>query len=215
MKIINIDDFKYGKRVRRFKDAPNPFYNATTIVDITPLVHLRKKHKLNAMLCYCIQNAGQMIEQCHYDFRDENTIVYYEKVYVNWVIDNKAGLHSYVGIPHQEKFCDFEKLYNFYNEKYAENCEHYFVDGQSLLATTAIINRKFESFDCGYTSDFLRSMLIWGKFYRKRVKYYLNMTFRFNHAFFDGKSSGEFFNQLQNQIYSFKKQLKGESKNKI
>ena len=36
MKIINIDDFKYGKRVRRFKDAPNPFYNATTIIDITP-----------------------------------------------------------------------------------------------------------------------------------------------------------------------------------
>lgn len=204
MKIIKLNDFKFCNRVKRFKVSPNPYFTATSKINVTKLVKLKKHHKFNAMLCYCIQQAGQKIEGCHYDFYDENNIVYYENVYVNWVIVNDKGLHSYVGIPHEDNFEKFEKEYINASNKFKINCQHNFIDNQSLLSTSAVINREFESFSCGYSPDFIKNFIIWGKYERRFRKAFLNISFRFHHSFFDGQNVGNFFNILQNEINNLK-----------
>ena len=204
MKIIDLDNFKYKNRVERFRIAKNPMFTITSKIDITNLVKRKKKHKLNCMICYCIQNASQLIDNFHYDFNNDNSIKYFENVYVNWIIENKIGLHSYIGIPYQKTFSDFEKLYNFYNNVCYENCEHIFLDNQALVSTSSVVNREFESVSCGYTEDFLRPFMIWGKMHKNLFRYKLNISFRFHHSFFDGKEVGQFFNLLQKTINNFK-----------
>ena len=77
-------------------------------------------------------------------------------------------------------------------------------DDGALISTSAVVNYPFESFSLELSETFWDNFLLWGKYYSKGFKKYLNITLRFHHALIDGRTAGEFFNSLQKEIDNFK-----------
>lgn len=204
MKIVKVEDFVNHKEYKKFFDAPLPICNLTTTIDVTKLWKLKKHHKFNCMMCFCVQNAGQKHEICHFDFNDKQSLVYYDKVVSNYVIPTKNGTLQYVSLPYKTNFLEYEKNYKDISEQCFENSESFVIDDCALVATSAVTNVNITSYASGYTSDFVKPFLVWGKVQKKGLKRFLNITFRFHHSIFAGLDVGNYFILLQNEINNFK-----------
>ncbi len=206
-KIITIEDplFGLGKsRYLKFLNSAAPICNLTAKVEITNLVKRKQNHKLNAMLVFCIQNVAQKIEGCHFEIVDEAHVQYFPLCCTNIVMYGKDGLLYYVSVPYCKDFKTYEKKYIENCDDAYNNCHHVYVPDQALTATSAIIQYEIESYSSGYTDDFMRPFLVWGKYSTIEDKNYLSISFRFHHGFFDGKDIATFYNLLQQEIDNFK-----------
>jgi chloramphenicol O-acetyltransferase type A len=201
---VDIETYKYSRQYKRFMTEPDPSVCVTGCFDITNLLRLRKKgHKLNAMLCYCIQQAGQNIEEFHYAIKEDG-LYYYKNVKTNAVINGVDGELYFVDYKYCEKFEDFEKEYDRVNDYYSKHCSHFSEDTGALLSTSTILGYPFSSIDLGLSKTFWDNFLMWGNYKKRWLKAELNITLRFHHATIDGQRAAKFFSELQKQI----KQLK-------
>lgn len=202
--LIKYEDYFRGKQAKRFQHVFMPYQVMTCKLDITRLVKLKKKHKLNAMLCYCVQKAAQQTENCHYAYVDEEYVAYYDYVYANWVIPSKSGELVFVGVPYTERYLDFEHKYIENNSYCHENNDSIEIADQLLMATSAVVNVEMESYHPGHSEDFCDNFLVWGKYTKRGFRSYLNVSFKFHHGLFDAMDAGVFFNNLQDEIYKIK-----------
>lgn len=80
MKIVKVEDFVNKKEYKKFFKAALPVCSLTSSIDVTKLYRQKNHHKFNCMMCFCVQNAGQKHNLCHFDFKDENNLIYYDNV---------------------------------------------------------------------------------------------------------------------------------------
>ena len=200
-------EFYNPEMYNRFTKESNPSVCVTGKLNISKLMKFKKHgYKLNALLCYCIQQAAQKIEAFHYSIKEDG-LYYYQNVKTNSVVFGKDGKHYYPDYSYHANFNDFYNEYNKNNAYCYENCKHYIVDAGAIIATSAVVNYSFESFSLGVSETFWDNFLMWGKYFKSGFKTYLNMSLRFHHALIDGKTAGDFFNELQKQINIFKPNL--------
>ena len=204
MKTVKVKDFVNQKEYKHFFNAPLPICNLTTQIDVTKLWKLKKHHKFNCMMCFCVQNAGQKHNLCHFDIKDKDNLIYYDNVVSNCVVKTKNDTLQYISMPYEDNFLEYEKNYENLRKKSFENSKSYIIDDCAVIATSAIINVDVISYSSAYTSDFLRPFLLWGKVQKKGFKRFLNISFRFHHSIFAGRDVGDYFNLLQKEINNFK-----------
>lgn len=202
-KIVKVKDFCNSRDYTQFYNARLPICTITSMVDVSRLVKFKNKHKFNAMMVYCMQMAGQKHDVCHYDFKDETSLIRYETVTANFVLMDKSKELRYVTIPYFEHFKDFESSYLTISQDCYENLKDNYVDDCAMVATSAVTNLDLLSMSSGYTDDFVKPFLVWGKIKKNHFKYYLNISFRFHHSIFAGRDIGDFFAILQNEIKYF------------
>lgn len=200
---VDIDKYKYAKMFKRFVGQTNPCVCASGCFDITNLYNRKSEHKLNAMLCYCIQEAGQGIEEFHYIIDENHNLYYYKNVKTNAVVNGVDGTLYWPDFKYCKKFEDFEKEYNEKTEYSRTHCTHVKDVPGALLSTSAIVNYPFTSFIIGKSDDFWDNFLMWGKYIIEGDKVKLNITLRFHHAVIDGEHAGMFFKELQRQFDIF------------
>ena len=204
---VDVDkEFYLPEMYKRFIKESHPSICVTGKFNITNLYKYKKTYKLNAMLCYCILQAAQNIKAFHYSIKEDG-LYYYENVKTNSVVFGKDGKHYYPDYFYHNNFTDFSDEYNKNNDYCFNNCTHLQKDIGSLIGTSAVVNYPFESFSLELSETFWDNFLLWGKFVKKGFKVYLNISLRFHHALIDGKTAGDFFNELQNQINKFKPNL--------
>ena len=168
--------------------------------DISNVLKQKKKgHSLNAILCYCVLQAAQNVEDFHYSIKEDG-LYYYKNMKVNAVINGKDGLLYYADYKYFDNFKDFEIEYNRVNEYCSENCTHFQEDTGNLIATSAIVGFPFTSISLGMSKTFWDNFLMWGKYEKKGFKKKLNISLRFHHATIDGQAAGRFYNELQKQF---------------
>ena len=51
---------------------------------------------------------------------------------------------------------------------------------------------------------FNNPFILWGKYKKKFLKYYLTISFQYHHTQMDGDHAGKFLANLQEEIYNFK-----------
>ena len=201
---VDLKTFAGEPMYSRYIKESSPSVCVTGCFDITNLIKLKKKgHSLNALICYCIQEAGQKIEEFHYSIQKDG-LYYYKNVKTNSVIKAKDNQLYFPDYKYNVDFKEYEKEYHRVNNYCINNCTHFIEDTGAVLSTSAMINYPFTSFSLDNTSDFWDNFLMWGKYQKKFFKYYLNISLRFHHATIDGEHAGIFFKELQHQFSTIK-----------
>ena len=200
---VDLSTFEGAIMYNRFVKEPNPCVNVTGRLDITNLYKRKKKHSLNAMICYCIVQAAQNINVFHYSIKRDG-LYYYKNVKTNAVVNGDDGQLYYADYKYFDNFKDFEQEYQMVNQYCAKNCTSFLEDTGCLIGTSAVIGYPFEVITSQNSTEFWDNFLSWGKFIKKWFKVTLCITLRFHHATIDGQHAAKFFNELQNQINNFK-----------
>jgi chloramphenicol O-acetyltransferase type A len=201
---VNIEEYKYKNMYEYFVRQKSLGTCVSGNFDITNLYKQKGKHKLNAMLCFCILQAAQNIDEFHYAIDQDKILCYYKNVRTDVIVVGQDGEQYYADIKYFKHFKNFEKQYDKITDFCIKNCESYQKDNGALIATSAIINYPFTNISIDTQDDFWDNFMLWGKYIKNNEKVELNMSLRFNHATIDGNHAGMFFCELQKQFDNFK-----------
>ena len=201
---VDLKEYEYAEMYERFIKEPAPSVSVTGNFDITNVYKQKQKgHSLNALLCYCVLQAAQKVDEFHYSIKEDG-LYYYDYVKTNAVVNGKNGQLYYADYKYFDNFKDFEEEYKKITKYCEENCTHFSEDTGALVSTSAIPGFPFTSFSLGISITFWDHFIMWGKYEKKGFKKKLNISLRFHHATIDGQRAAKFFNELQNEFKKIK-----------
>lgn len=201
---VDLKKYIHAEMYNRFIKEPSPSVCVSGNFDITNIYKLKKKgHSLNALICFCVLQAAQKIDEMHYSIQEDG-LYYYKNMKTNAVVNGKDGHLYYADYKYFDSFNDFETEYKKVNDFCYNNCTHFKEDTGSLIGTSAIVGYPFTSISLDVSPSFWDNFILWGKYESKFFKKTLNISFRFHHATVHGQCAAKFFNELQNQFNKLK-----------
>ena len=69
-----------------------------------------------------------------------------------------------------------------------------------VIGTSAIIDTELDGAIGMYSGIFNNPFIIWGRYQKIFLRYYLTLSFHFHHTQIDGAQAGKFLANLQNEI---------------
>ncbi len=186
--------------------APNPMVSFFKTLDVTKLVHLSRKKslKFNMLLDYCIGKAAAGIKE-FYVLPVGEKLMQYDSIAVNTIVKNKKGEVSSCDILYTDDLDAFNRDYLAYTAQVAETLVDRDLSTESMvIGTSAIVDTEIDGAVGMNSGIFNNPFLIWGKYRKKWLKYYLPLSFQFHHTQMDGAHAGKFLQNLQNEINRIK-----------
>lgn len=201
-------DPKQTKRAMAFElwmGAPNPMVTLFKSLDVTPLVKTsrRKKLKFNMLLDYCIGKAASGIEE-FYLLPVGGKLLQYESIAVNTIVKNNEGEISSCDILYTDDLAKFNQDYLKYTALAAERSENRDLTDSMVIGTSAITNVEIDGAVGMNSGVFNNPFMIWGRYRKKLLRYFLTVSFQFHHTQMDGAHAGRFLADLQKTIDEFK-----------
>ncbi len=206
MKEVKPEETKRAKAYELWRKAPNPMVTFFKTLDVTPLVKISKKKdlKFNMLLNYCIGKAAINIEE-FYLLPVGDKLIKYDTIAVNTIVKNKDGEVNSCDIEFVNDLEEYNKNYLKYTSEVASNCNDRDLSSDSMvIGTSAIIDTEIDGAVGMNSGIFNNPFIIWGKYKKKFLKYYLTISFQFHHTQMDGAHAGKFLENLQQEIYNFK-----------
>ena len=206
IKELNPKDTTRAMAYELWMKAPNPMVTFFKTLDVTNLIRIskRKGMKFNMLLDYCIGKAAVSVKEFYILPVDEK-LMQYDKIAVNTIVKNKDGEVSSCDILYVEDLEEYNKQYLKYTLQVAENCQDRDLSNDSMvIGTSAIIDTEIDGAVGMNSGIFNNPFIIWGRYKKKWVRYYLTLSFQFHHTQMDGAHAGRFFANLQNEISSLK-----------
>lgn len=200
-KEINPQNSARAKAFNLWMHAPNPFITFFKTLDITNLVNIHKKSclKLNMLILYCIGNAASNISE-FFTLPVGEKLIQYDSLAVNTIVKNNFGDINSCDILFNENLDEFNRDYLKYTAQVAETCQDRDLsDDYMVIGTSAIVETELDGV-IGMNSGFNNPFLFWGKYRKRRLKYYLPVSFQFHHTQMDGSHAGKFLELLQQSI---------------
>ena len=198
-------DPKKSNRAMAFElwmKAPNPMVTFFKTFDVTNLVRVSKKKRLkfNMLFGYCIGKAAVPIRE-FYVLPVGDKLIQYDSIAVNTIVRNKTGEVSSCDILAADDLETFNRDYLKYTEYVAENCSDRDLSSDSMvIGTSAIIDTEIDGAVGMNSGIFNNPFMIWGKYRKKMLRFYLPVSFQFHHTQMDGAHAGRFLENLQNEI---------------
>ena len=206
IKELNPKDTTRAMAYELWMKAPNPMVTFFKTLDVTNLIRIskRKGMKFNMLLDYCIGKAAVGVKE-FYILPVGEKLMQYDKIAVNTIVKNKDGEVSSCDILYVEDLEEYNKQYLKYTVQVAENCQDRDLSNDSMvIGTSAIIDTEIDGAVGMNSGIFNNPFIIWGRYKKKWVRYYLTLSFQFHHTQMDGAHAGRFFANLQNEISSLK-----------
>lgn len=188
--------------------APNPMVTFFKTLDVTNLVRLSRKRnlKFNMLMDFCIGKAASDVEVFHILPVGEK-LIRYDSIALNTIIKNINGTINSCDLKFSEDLAAFNKEYLTYTNEAAENCADRDLSADSMvIGTSAIIDTEIDGVINMY-SGFNNPFVIWGKYRKKLFRYYLPVSFQFNHTQMDGAHAGRFLENLQKEMIDLRNLL--------
>ena len=182
--------------------APNPMVTFFKTVDVTRLVRISKRRnlKFNMLLCYCIGKAAANIKE-FYILPVGDKLIQYDTIAINTIVKNKTGEVSSCDILYTGELEVFNRDYLRYTAQVAETCQDRDLSEESMvIGTSAIIDTEIDGAVGMNSGIFNNPFMIWGRYRKKLLRYYLPISFQFHHTQMDGAHAGKFLENLQNEI---------------
>lgn len=182
-------------------NAPNPMVTFFKTLDVTNLIKIHKRDclKFNMLLCYCIGKAAADIKE-FFTLPVGDKLIQYDLLAVNVIVKNKIGEVSSCDILFKKDLKEFNRDYLKYTAQVVETCEDRDLsDDFMVIGTSAVIETELDGI-IGMNSGFNNPFLFWGRYRKKRLKYYLPVSFQFHHTQMDGSHAAEFLETLQDEI---------------
>ena len=205
MKEIDPKQTKRAKAYELWMKAPNPMVTFFKTLDVTPLVKKSKKSKLkfNMLLDYCIGKAASNIEE-FYLLPVGDKLIQYDTIAVNTIVKNKDGEVSSCDILYTDNLEKYNIDYLRYTQEVAQTCNDRDLIDSMVIGTSAIIDTELDGAVGMNSGIFNNPFILWGKYKKKFLKYYLTISFQYHHTQMDGAHAGKFLANLQEKIYNFK-----------
>ncbi len=206
IKELNPKDTTRAMAYELWMKAPNPMVTFFKTLDVTNLIRIskRKGMKFNMLLDYCIGKAAVSVKE-FYILPVGEKLMQYDKIAVNTIVKNKDGEVSSCDILYVEDLEEYNKQYLKYTVQVAENCQDRDLSNDSMvIGTSAIIDTEIDGAVGMNSGIFNNPFIIWGRYKKKWVRYYLTLSFQFHHTQMDGAHAGRFLANLQNEISSLK-----------
>ena len=206
IKELNPKDTTRAMAYELWMKAPNPMVTFFKTLDVTNLIRIskRKGMKFNMLLDYCIGKAAVSVKE-FYVLPVGEKLMQYDKIAVNTIVKNKDGEVSSCDILYVEDLEEYNKQYLKYTVQVAENCQDRDLSSDSMvIGTSAIIDTEIDGAVGMNSGIFNNPFIIWGRYKKKWVRYYLTLSFQFHHTQMDGAHAGRFLANLQNEISSLK-----------
>lgn len=200
-KEINPQNSARAKAFNLWMHAPNPFITFFKTLDIINLVDIHKESclKLNMLILYCIGNAASNVPE-FFTLPIGEKLIQYDSLAVNTIVKNNFGDINSCDIVFNENLDEFNRDYLKYTAQVAETCQDRDLsDDYMVIGTSAIVETELDGV-IGMNSGFNNPFLFWGKYRKKRLKYYLPVSFQFHHTQMDGSHAGKFLELLQHSI---------------
>lgn len=201
-KEINPKDTTRAKAYELWMKAPNPMVTFFKTVDVTNLVRISKRRnlKFNMLLDYFIGKAASSIKE-FYVLPVGDKLIKYDSIAVNTIVKNKTGEVSSCDILFDEDLNKFNQDYLKYTASVAESCIDRDLSADSMvIGTSAIIDTEIDGAVGMNSGIFNNPFMIWGKYKRRLIWYYLPISFQFHHTQMDGAHAGRFLANLQKEI---------------
>lgn len=182
--------------------APNPMVTFFKTLDVTNLVRCSKKKrlKLNMLLDYCIGMAAAPIKE-FYILPVGDKLIQYDAIAVNTIVKSKNNEVSSCDIKQSANLIVFNQEYLKYTAQVAESCTDRDLSEENMvIGTSAIIDTEIDGAVGMNSGTFNNPFIIWGKYRKKYLRYYLPISFQFHHTQMDGAHAGRFLANLQNEI---------------
>ncbi len=205
-KEIKPEDTTRATAFKLWMKAPNPMVTFFKNIDVTNLVKVSKKRRLkfNMLITYCIGKAAVGIKE-FYILPVGNKLMKYDKIAVNIIVMNKNGEVSSCDIPYSENLQTFNEDYLKQTAQVYISCYDFDLSDKCMvLGTSAIVDTEIDGAVGMNSGIFNHPFLIWGKYKKKLLKYYLPISFQFHHTQMDGAHAGRFLMNLQNEINNIK-----------
>ena len=118
------------------------------------------------------------------------------------LVKNKTGEVSSCDILFHDNLYDFNSEYLKYTAQVAETCQDRDLSGSSIvIGTSAAIDTELDGAIGMYSGIFNNPSIIWGRYQKIYLRYYLTLSFKFHHTQMDGAHAGKFLANRQNEIY--------------
>ena len=176
---VNPKETSRASAYELWMQAPNPMVTFFKTLDVTNLVRLSRKRnlKFNMLMDYSIGKAASDIKE-FYTLPVGEKLIRYDSIALNTIIKNKNGT--------------------------VNSCDLMFSEGDlsvdsMVIGTSAIIDTEIDGVINMY-SGFNNPLVIWGKYRKKLFRYYLPVSFQFNHTQMDGAHAGRFLENLQKEM---------------
>lgn len=182
--------------------APNPMVTFFKTLDVTNLIRIsrRRNLKFNMLLDYCIGRAAVDIKE-FYILPVGNDLIQYDSIAVNTIVKNKAGGVSSCDILFTENLNTFNQDYLKYTAQVAATVQDRDLSADLMvIGTSAIVDTEIDGAVGMNSGIFNNPFIIWGRYRKKLLRYYLPISFQFHHTQMDGAHAGRFLENLQNAI---------------
>ena len=199
---IHPSDTTRASAFELWMDAPNPMVTFFKTLDVTNLIRIsKKKHlKFNMLLDYCIGKAAAPVKE-FYILPVGRQLIRYDTIAVNTIVKNKDGEVSSCDILYTGDFEQFNRDYLTYTAQVAATCEDRDLSENSMvIGTSAIVDTEIDGAVGMNSGIFNNPFIIWGRYRKKWLRYYLPISFQFHHTQMDGAHAGKFLHNLQNEI---------------
>ena len=201
-KEINPQDTTRAAAYELWMKAPNPMVTFFKTLDVTNLARIsrRKRLKFNMLIDYCIGKAAAAVKE-FYILPVGEKLIQYDMLAVNTIVKNKSGEVSSCDISQTDSLNRFNTEYLKYTVQVAESCmDRDLSENSMVIGTSAIIDTEIDGAVGMNSGKFNNPFIIWGKYRKKFLRYYLPISFQFHHTQMDGAHAGKFLANLQNEI---------------
>lgn len=203
---INPADSSRAMAFELWMNAPNPMVTFMKTVDVTNLLKFSKKRglKFNMLLDYCIGKAAAGVKE-FYTLPVGDKLMQYDTIAVNTIVMNKTGEVSSCDILYSPDLETFNRDYLQYTAEVADRCQDRDLSADSMvIGTSAIVDTEIDGAVGMNSGIFNNPFMIWGRYKKKFLRYYLPVSFQFHHTQMDGAHAGRFLAALQNEINGLK-----------
>ena len=170
--------------------------------DVTNLIKVSRKRnlKFNMLLDYCIGRAAAGVKE-FYILPVGDKLIQYDTIAVNTIVKNKEGEVSSCDLSYNAELNQFNEEYLKYTAQVAASCQDRDLSENSMvIGTSAIIDTEIDGAVGMNSGIFNNPFIIWGRYKKKWLRYYLPLSFQFHHTQMDGAHAGVFLKNLQNEI---------------
>lgn len=203
---INPKDTTRCSAYELWMKAPNPMVTFFKTMDVTNLIRISKrKHlKFNMLMDYCIGKAAVDVKE-FFILPVGDKLIQYDAIAVNTIVRNNTGEVSSCDILYSDDFEVFMQEYLQYTTQVAETGQDRDLsDDCMVIGTSAIVDTELDGVVGMNSGVFNNPFLFWGKYRKKGFRYFLPISFQFQHTQMDGAHAGRFLDNLQNEINCMK-----------
>ena len=191
-----------AKAYKLWMTAPNPMVTFFKTLNVTNLIKIHEKRglKFNMLLDYCIGSAAADIKE-FFTLPVGEKLIQFDSIAVNSIVKNKIGEISSCDVLFKKNLEEFNRDYLKYTAQVAESCQDRDLSSDSMvIGTSAIVETELDGVVGMNSGIFNNPFLFWGRYRKKRLKYYLPVSFQFHHTQMDGSHAGKFLEHLQAEI---------------